>query len=65
MSTVLKIRLLGLAGCTAKKLYTDSHRVTQRTSFSFDMNGMVGSHHGLPHALNGSTSLCSHTPMQS
>jgi hypothetical protein len=59
------MRLLGLAGCTAKKLYTDSYRVTQRTSFSFDMNRVVASLHGRAHALDGNAGLYSHAHMQS
>jgi hypothetical protein len=65
ISTVLKMRLLRLAGCMAKKLYTDSCRVTQRTSFSFDMNRVVASRHGRPPALGGSAGLYSHAHMQS
>jgi hypothetical protein len=49
----------------AKKLYTDSYRVTQRTSFSFDMNRVVASLHGRQHPLDGNASLYSHAHMQS
>jgi hypothetical protein len=56
-------------GCTgierAKKLYTDSYRVTQRTSFSFDMNRVLASLHGRQHPLDGNASLYSHAHMQS
>jgi hypothetical protein len=49
----------------AKKLYTDSYRVTQRTSFSFDMNRVMASLHGRPPAPDGSVGLYSLAHMQS